>query len=459
MASWFTYKGKTLRVANESQLISAFRRKYIITMLILMAMVLGVVFIIVLSVAYQNERNDIENSMRQAYRNPASSGHVSTIIGEGPDDDLGKGPTFKDENASKRAISKVVPVCVIYTDFQGDTFSLESPVKMNSQLLHKAIHEAINTPNYAGTLKDLKLFYRIFETTNGYHIAFADARPLENHMKNLVLLGLATIAVTLFAFLFIAIWLSKLAVHPIEEAWETQKRFIADASHELKTPLTVILTTTQILLDQPNASPAEQRKWIVSTREEAQMMQELVQDLLTLSKLQSQETEDPAKIAETFTQINFTDMVKRAVMQFEVIAFEKGASIAEQIDNDVTVLGKEIELERLLKILLDNACKYVNDSGSIQVVLEKLSTTCVISINNTGSVIPPEDLQNIFRRFYRSDSSRDRQSGGYGLGLAIAREIVNKHGGLIRAASDEESGTTFYVEMPLYREPNSTPPN
>lgn len=444
----------SLSSQNESQLISAFRRKYITTLMILVGMVLGVVFIMIVGITYQSEKRDIDVSINHAFKNPSSRGSLATIgSGHGASKPSGIGPTFKTGSSPQNVSNKIIPVFVAHADLDGSNIYAESRyVDMDESTRDEAVAAALATPSYSGYLGDFHLFYAIEEMPSGYHIAFVDSQSLESSLKALIITSLITIVISLIAFFFIALWLSKLAVHPIEEAWNAQKRFIADASHELKTPLTVILANTNILLSNLHETIESQKEWLQNTREEAIAMQNLVQDLLVLSRLQSQSAQSPDQLHRTRETLNFSDIVRKTVLQFEGVAFETGVSLAEQIEKDLMVDGSASELERLLKILLDNACKYVNRSGAIQVNLKSLGTTCVVSVNNTGTPIPPEDLNNIFKRFYRSDTSRDRQSGGYGLGLAIASSIVNNHAGIIRAASNEEQGTTFYVELPLHKE-------
>lgn len=438
------------QVSSEPELIAAFRRKYAATLLILVAMVLGVVMIIILASTYSKEHQVIQDSMKLAFRNPAYSGGISIL---GDDSKLPRSTTY--ESKANNTIKKIVPVYVVRANDVGIVTLVESGsnIIMRPDILSDSIKEAINSSTYTGYIKKYKIFYSLEETPTGYQIAFADGQGLYKDMLNLVKLCLIGFFVIMFAFVFIASWISRLAVHPIKEAWTTQKRFIADASHELKTPLSVILANTDIILKHPNELVLDNKKWLESTKSEAKSMQNLVQDLLTLSKLQSQPKQEGSQIQASMKMVNFSELVQKASLQFEVLAFEKSVSLAEQVDKSIELMGLAEELERLVKILLDNACKYVNVGGSIQLELHKLSDSCLLSVTNSGEPIPAEDLHNIFQRFYRSDSSRQRKSGGFGLGLAIAHAIVSKHKGVIRVSSSLEEGTCFSVELPLPQYP------
>ena len=230
---------------------------------------------------------------------------------------------------------------------------------------------------------------------------------------------------------------------PVARAWDQQQRFVADASHELKTPLTVILANTSILRAHPERSVTSQSQWIESTQSEAERMQELVRDMLDLARPEHAET------VREHARVDLTDLVEGGLLQFESVAFERNVSLASDIDRDVSVTGDAARLRRLVTTLLDNACKYVEKGGRIAVTLRQTARRIELHVHNTGTVIAEEDLPHVFDRFYRADKARTRSEGSYGLGLAIAREIAEEHGGSIAAASDETNGTTFTVALPL----------
>ena len=250
-------------------------------------------------------------------------------------------------------------------------------------------------------------------------------------------------ALALGAFFLISLLLSGLALRPAERAWEQQRRFVADASHELKTPLTVILTNTGILLRHPEQTVAQQRKWVEYIREEAQRMRELVEDLLFLARHDAGRDQAPAQT------VDLAELLWSALLPFEPVAFEQGVTLESGIQSGVTVRGRSEELRRLAAILLDNAVKYAGPQGQVRVALARgeKGGAC-LTVRNTGPAIPPEHLEHLFERFYRADNSRARSSGGYGLGLAIAKSIVDSHRGTITVQSREEEGTCFTVRLP-----------
>ena len=189
-----------------------------------------------------------------------------------------------------------------------------------------------------------------------------------------------------------------------------------------------------------------QSQWIDSTQSEALRMQELVNDMLELARPAS-----AAKDSQVPENVDFTDLVENLALQFESVAFEKGVSIECQIEPGVKVQGSRKRLQRLASTLIDNACKYARSDSSVTVKLSKSAKDATLSVHNEGQSIPAEDLPHIFDRFYRTDKARTSDTGGFGLGLAIAREVAREHGGDICAESSQKKGTTFSATIALHQ--------
>ena len=255
--------------------------------------------------------------------------------------------------------------------------------------------------------------------------------------------SLLIMAAALAVFFLISLFLSRWALRPVERSWKQQQQFVADASHELKTPLTVLLADADILLAHPDDTIASQRKWVEYMQDEAGRMRELVEDMLFLAR--SDSASDREQIRQT---VALSDLCSNCLLSFEPVAFERGARLTDAVEPDVTVLGDESQLRRLIAILLDNACKYCGEQGTVTLTLRREGSRAVLSVRNTGDPIPPEALPHLFERFYRADSARARDTGGYGLGLAIAAAIAESHKGKISAASTAAEGTTFTVTLP-----------
>ena len=259
---------------------------------------------------------------------------------------------------------------------------------------------------------------------------------LEHLMRTFIFIGLTSFVALLGISLLLANW----AVKPVDEAWKQQRQFIADASHELKTPLTVILTNAELL--QSSEYDDESRgKFSDSIVTMAQQMRELVEQLLELARA------DNAQRITVFSQVELSKLCSDALLPFEPVFFEKGLTLESEIEAGIVVSGGEAQLRQVTDILLDNAQKYASPGGKVCVTLKRLSRShCLLSVANTGEPIPHEELKNIFKRFYRVDKARSRGSG-FGLGLSIADSIVTQHKGRIWAES-KDGINSFKVELP-----------
>lgn len=320
-----------------------------------------------------------------------------------------------------------------------------STAYLSEDLSDAAIEAVRNSTIKEGLLEDLGLFYATATIPEGQLIAFADESAASSWKSlGLTLAGVGIIA--LGAFFLVNIFFSRWALKPVEAAWTQQQRFVADASHELKTPLTVILANSAILKARPSESIESQSQWIDSTQSEALRMQELVNDMLELARPASAANDE-----RTLADVDFTDLVENLTLQFESVAFEKGVSIECAIEPGITVQGNRKRLQRLASTLIDNACKYARSDSTVTVKLSKGMKDTTLSVHNDGQTIPSEDLPHIFDRFYRTDKARTSETGGFGLGLAIAREVAREHDGDITAESSKQKGTTFAATIALRR--------
>lgn len=298
-----------------------------------------------------------------------------------------------------------------------------------------------------GTLDDLSVHYLKRTAADGCtYVAFASMAETSG-WKELAWLLIGAGIVIMAIFLVINKFFSRWALKPVRESWIQQKRFVADASHDLKTPLTVILANSAILKEHPERTIASQSQWIESTENEAKQMQELVNDLLLLARL-----DEGVELHATET-VDFSTLLEGELLEFESVAFELGITLDSSVAEGLQVAGSQSRLRRLVTTLLDNACKYTPKGDAVIVRLQRIGGDKLrFSVNNTGSLISEEDLPHIFDRFYRTDKSRTNASNtstSHGLGLAIAHAIAEEHGGTLTATSDKEHGTTFTAELPL----------
>lgn len=235
--------------------------------------------------------------------------------------------------------------------------------------------------------------------------------------------------------LFVCVWfLSGWMVRPVEHAFEKQKQFIADASHELKTPLTIISANAEVL-----SATLGTNKWLANILAQTQRMNALIRDLLDLAKL------DSGTQKNNFAEFNLSSTISASALFFESCAFESHKTFQMEISENILFFGNESAIRQLAAILLDNAFKYSGEGQTVKISLSRKGEKKILTVYNTGKGISQEDQKHIFERFYRSDSSRSRESGGYGLGLAIAKSITEAHGGSIGVKSDGKSYTQITV--------------
>lgn len=292
----------------------------------------------------------------------------------------------------------------------------------------------------SGVLKEYGLRFIRVSTPNSQRIVFADISRESSIMNNLMQTCLLIGAVSFIAFLAISILLAHWAVKPVEVAWEQQRQFVADASHELKTPLTVILSNAQMLAE--NGENTQQRERLTnSIITVSKQMKELVIKLLDCAKV------DTGIDAMQFAKFNLSTSVSNSLLLFDPIFYEQGLKLQSEICDCIWVRGSQPHLTQVMDILLDNAQKYSNGQGLTLVSLFRQGKkSCLLKVSNEGQQISARELKNIFKRFYRADSARER-NGSYGLGLAIAEGIVKAHKGKIWAESIDGMNT-FYVQLP-----------
>ena len=445
-------------------MLKRLKRNFVTITLVLTGIVLAVVLGSTLYSTWRTQHDIVDAALERGLNNDLDQmptmggpgGHISA------DDD--GGPGARD---GKNGDSGPVNLLALIVDVTSDGVVIKSsraPVSIDADVLADVVQEALNSDSDSGTIAGQhvawrRMFYteEVTETVMGtvvYETQDAAARVVlvdtsamdeafSAQLRNDVLISIAA----LLALLLIANFLAERALKPVEHAWEEQRRFVADASHELKTPLAVIIANTQILANDP-AIPAESKRWVESTADEAGHMKSLVTDLLELAR--TDETIAGSAGIMKSDRVDFSELVENAALEFDAIAFERGNSIDERIASDVFVQGDQEWLARLCKILVDNACKYAATGTVVSVVLEHEGKRCRFAVNNKGNVIDAEDLPHVFDRFYRTDKARSRKSkaSGFGLGLAIAKGIVTAHNGTISATSKEADGTTFEVVLP-----------
>lgn len=289
-----------------------------------------------------------------------------------------------------------------------------------------------------GILPEYNLRFCRVGTPRGPVLVFADMSSENNTLRSLTrsstLIGLFSFLV----FLCISIFLSRWAVKPMAEAWTQQKQFVADASHELKTPLTVIMTNAE-LLQSDDYTQAERAGFSQGILLMSHQMKQLVESMLELARTDANQNKLQMQ------PVDLSRLILDTAISFEGVFVEKGLTVESEVEPGITVYGDEQALQQVMDILLDNAQKYSEPGGTTRVQLRSNQGKCQIRVSNPGPELSPEERKKIFRRFYRMDKVRSR-SGSFGLGLSIAESIVTQHKGKIWVES-KDSINTFIVEL------------
>lgn len=356
--------------------------------------------------------------------------------------DEGFSPQLGDTSGEK-AVDSMLTITVEVSS-SGDVLARSSsPVQIPTETLYDVLLEVLSSDQDFGSSSSYPISWMRTDISGGYRIALADTYSRDSSLRSQAVADLVIFAVSMLALYVVVRRLASWALKPVEEAWNQQRRFVSDASHELKTPLAVILANTQILEDDRELS-GEARRWVLSTSEEASHMKVLVEDLLALAR--ADEEVAMGGTSQVRREVDLTSLVDSCALEFDAVAFERGCSLECHLASGVQVSGDPAQLERVVRILLDNATKYAEQGTAVRVGLARDARHACLTVSNRGEVIAPEDLSHLFERFYRTDRARKRQAtGGFGLGLAIAKSLVEAHGGRISATSDAAEGTTFTV--------------
>lgn len=256
-----------------------------------------------------------------------------------------------------------------------------------------------------------------------------------------VLYALLSLAIGSLSYFIISYILAREALKPVEESWTKQKQFVADASHELKTPLSVIMANTELIASHGDETVSSQMQWIENTRLEAERMAGLVNDLLFLAK-----NDDGVKAQ--MGVVNLSECIETIGLSHEVLLYEAGKVFRYEIWPNIQVVGNDGQLKQLATILLDNANKYSKDAGNILLKVTATGKLAVLTVTNDCEEITDEQLKHLFDRFYTIDQSRN--SSGNGLGLSIAQAICQTHRGSIEAYY-VDGRITFIATLPLYK--------
>jgi two-component system sensor histidine kinase CiaH len=409
------------------------RNRFLILNLVIFSFIMLVAFAAIYTITYQNVRNDITMELHRVsefylksngFRNDQGPG--GGMMGQGGNG----GPP------PERSVS-----FMLKTDDQWNITSVDSKFTMVDGFYEEALALAADGSKDSGqfVLDGNKWAYAVLPAGNGYCVVYLDVTAQQNILTTLIYTFVIVALAMLIVIFFTSRFFANRAIAPVREAFDKQKQFIADASHELKTPLAIINTNADVLLANGEDTIDSQSKWLHRIKSETERMKTLTGDLLYLTEM------DDARTGVMFAPFNASESIESVILTMEAAVYERDLTMDYEIEPDLMLHGSSEQIKQVVMILLDNAIKYSNPKGSISLTFKKRGHELALKVTNTGEGIPAEHLERIFDRFYRIDSSRARKLGGYGLGLAIAKSIVEQHKGKISAKSVPGEKTSFMV--------------
>ncbi|MBE5736778.1 MAG: hypothetical protein E7348_00050 [Clostridiales bacterium] len=324
---------------------------------------------------------------------------------------------------------------IVLTRDESNQFSNKSILTNTTTITERQIQMVIDNASgnsfNSGSVENV--YYKVYFDGNRFIISATDANEFLHVFKSNVS-NFLILLIIIYLLLFIFVYILSLSVFdPIKETFFKQKQFISNASHELKTPLTIISANAEVLKQNG------ENQWIDNISSQTERLNILVNDMLSLAKI------DEAKEQLSILNFNLSEVVTNEALAFDALAFEKGKTLNLFIQPNLQYKGDIKSVKNIVNILLDNAVKHANTGGEITLQLKKESSKITLTVFNTGSNIPNADSQKIFERFYRSDQSRSRESGGSGLGLSIAKGIADNNKWKITASSKYQESMTITI--------------
>ena len=307
------------------------------------------------------------------------------------------------------------------------------------EYLQEIVNSALTSDREIGELEEHDLRFLKSVSPRGFTIVFSDTTTESSTLKHLFYSCMAIFFVAMIVFLSISILLSHWVIKPVATAWDQQRQFVADASHELKTPLSVIMANAELMQGE-ETTEIDLKTYSGNILGVTYQMRSLVENMLEMARV------DSGTMKFVFSEVDFSQLVTDAALSFQLLYEEKGMGLRCAVPEGICLRGSEQHLYQVMDVLLDNALKYSTPNSMVSVDLVITGRSCLLCVASPGEPISREDLKNIFKRFYRADKAR-AMNGSYGLGLSIAESIVEAHKGKIWAES-ENGYNTFFVQLP-----------
>lgn len=427
------------------------RNKFLFLNMIVTSLVMMIAFGIVYLTTYSNTKADIERRLNNVSGSFVIYDSEKPVV---PGSESSKVVNGRDKiNTSHKVTSDYTPSFVITVDKTGNVLEINSLIDIPEDEYIEAAYTAWNQKNSSTiNIAERTWIYKISpvevtRTTNGqitqtefpdiYQILFLDITDMLKNLNDLLFTFLFVGIGMLIVIFLISIFYANRSIRPISESWAKQKQFIADASHELKTPLTTIMTNCDVLEANENETIKSQREWLGYIKVGADRMNKLVNSLLTLARVEG------LNLQTSKQSFDMAALVCDVMQSMEAATIAKKLNIDRKIEFVGDIYGYEDSVRQVFTILYENAVKYVNEGGNINVSVRRTKKGVSCTVKNTGKGIPAKDLPYVFDRFYRSDTARSNEENSYGLGLAIAKSIVGQIGGKITVKSVENEWTEF----------------
>jgi two-component system sensor histidine kinase CiaH len=427
------------------------RNKFLFLNMIVTSLVMMIAFGIVYLTTYSNTKADIERKLNNVSGSFVIYDSEKPVV---PGSESSKVVNGRDKiNTSHKVTSDYTPSFVITVDKTGNVLEINSLIDIPEDEYIEAAYTAWNQKNSSTiNIAERTWIYKISpvevtRTTNGqitqtefpdiYQILFLDITDKLKNLNDLLFTFLFVGIGMLIVIFLISIFYANRSIQPISESWIKQKQFIADASHELKTPLTTIMTNCDVLEANENETIKSQREWLGYIKVGADRMNKLVNSLLTLARVEG------LNLQTSKQSFDMAALVCDVMQSMEAATITKKLNIDRKIEFVGDIYGYEDSVRQVFTILYENAVKYVNEGGNINVSVRRTKKGVSCTVKNTGKGIPAKDLPYVFDRFYRSDTARSNEENSYGLGLSIAKSIAGQIGGKITAKSVENEWTEF----------------
>lgn len=409
-------------------MIRALRIKLVVAAMFSLAVVLAVILSVVAVVGYQRTARNADVTLSMLSEND----------GKFPEDLFSKGDFLREHPKISQELPYESRYFSVFLDGEGNVLSTNTGkiAAVDQETAVEFAKTVLSEGSVQGFLRDYR--YIVYSVNAETHIIFLDCGRSMTMFRGMILISVGVSFAGLLAVALLLVFLSGRIVKPFSENYEKQKRFITDAGHELKTPLTIIDADAEVL-----EMDIGENEWLRDIQTQTKRLADLTNNLILLSRMEESQTR------MEMIEFPLSDVAEETAEGFQALARTHGKTLICRIQPMISLRADEKALRQLISILLDNAVKYADEGGQIILTLEKQKTSVSLSVFNTAQSVSRESLSHLFDRFYRADASRNSQTGGYGLGLSIAQAIVSAHKGKITASTQDERSLLITAVFPL----------